>query len=93
VRANVRAAIAHFASPWQWRSKLAVQVLVASMAAVPLLVVMVGIGRVVNGQSLVGLVGTGLETLLAYLLLTRPALRSFRRWEDRHAGDSTAAGA
>jgi hypothetical protein len=77
---DLREAIAHAATPWEWRSRTSVVVLVLAMTA--LTVAMVLDGWLNDGVN--PAVATVLGTTFGWLLFVRPAMRSLRRWDERH---------
>jgi hypothetical protein len=87
---KVRDVIAHAASPWYWRSDVAVWVLVASMCSLPVVALLAGLIRALTGDGPGVLVGALLAAALYAALFARPALRSLRR---RRLHTSTSANA
>ena len=78
---SVRHAIAHAATPWEWKSRSAVVALVVVAIAVPIVFV---VEAWINDEG-----ANRLWALLWYgglgsLLAIRPAVRSLRRWDERH---------
>ena len=76
--------IAHAATPWAWRSKVAVQCLVVFCVA------MFGLSVAwpfLDGQSEGNLVAqAGFNGVLGFALFLWPGLRSWRRWRESHPG-------
>ena len=78
---SMREAVAHAATPWEWRSRTSVVALVVVAIAIPLASIAAAWTDDDGANRLVALVFYG---VLGVLVLVRPALRSLRRWDQNH---------
>jgi hypothetical protein len=76
---GLRNAIAHAASPWDWRSDVAVWALVVIMCALPIATMLAGLLRALSGDGIAALITAVPMAALYYLLFARPAIRSLRK--------------
>jgi hypothetical protein len=85
VRANIRDQVAHAATPWAWRSKLAVQALAVAAALLFLAGILWAL-FVGEPEDQSPIARALMATVVGYFLLLRPGVRSWRRWQERQPG-------
>ena len=84
----LRDAIAHAATPWEWRSRAAVVALVVVSFALPIAwIISIWLDDDVASPVVVSLIWG----LLGLWLAVRPAVRSLRRWDEKHATTADVA--
>jgi hypothetical protein len=80
---DLREAVAHAATPWKWRSRWTVIVLIIATVVFTVAMILDGWLGEGNNPVLATIVWGGLGSLL----LVRPAIRSLRRWDDAHRSE------
>lgn len=82
--------IAHAFTPWDWQSKVAVEVLVVALTVV--FGYGVALGLMAGDPWSNRLLVTAVNATIGYLVFLRPGLRSWRRWKMAHPSELEPVG-